>query len=349
MKDRGWNKIATIYIGTVIGAGFASGQEVIQFFGVFGYKSIMGLLLATILFSLVGAIILLKVYNNKIEGYEEYIRPVFGRKLGGIIELIITTSLFVGYVVMLAGSGAILHQQFGLSINIGIYLMALLTFTTFIFSVKGISAVNSILVPILLVGIVLIGTRVIMKEGLNFSNYHGATFTKTGNWATSAILYVSYNTITALVMMTSLLSLVNNRRTAIKGGVLGGIGLGVLAIFLLIPLLIYYTDVHTLEVPMLKVAESLGERIKYFYGIILWCAMFTTAIASGFGCIKRVSSTIKVNQTFVALIFCSITMPLAKIGFSKLVSTLYPIFGYLGLIILISIVATPLISLIKRN
>jgi len=31
-------KVAATYIGTVVGAGFASGQEMLQFFAVFGLK-----------------------------------------------------------------------------------------------------------------------------------------------------------------------------------------------------------------------------------------------------------------------------------------------------------------------
>ncbi len=49
-KDIGIFKIAATYIGTIVGAGFASGQEVLQFFGVFGIKGLWGLLLATALF-----------------------------------------------------------------------------------------------------------------------------------------------------------------------------------------------------------------------------------------------------------------------------------------------------------
>ena len=42
--------IAGAYVGTVVGAGFASGQEVLQFFTYFGLKSILAIALATLLF-----------------------------------------------------------------------------------------------------------------------------------------------------------------------------------------------------------------------------------------------------------------------------------------------------------
>ena len=37
---------AATYVGTVVGAGFASGQEVLQFFGLLGPSGPLGILLA---------------------------------------------------------------------------------------------------------------------------------------------------------------------------------------------------------------------------------------------------------------------------------------------------------------
>ena len=347
MKTGGWGRLASIYIGTVIGAGFASGQEIIHFFAIFGIKGIWGIGIATVSFSVIGAIVLLSVYNRKIKGYEDLIFPIFGKNLGKVIEIVITLFLLTGFCVMLAGSGAIFSQQFNLSYNVGIYIMSIATFLTFIFSVKGISIVNIVLVPILLIGIVSVGSMVILKEGLIFSNYEGASITNTGNWLTSAILYVSYNSIAAIVMMTSLLTIIPNKRTAIKGGLLGGLGLGLLAVFILIPTLIKYTDIQGLEIPMIKVAEVMGSKGGILYSFVLWFSMFTTAIANGYGCIKRLAYLFDTKLNIIACVFCICTIPLAKIGFTNLVSTLYPLFGYFGLFMIISIIGNFLIKQLK--
>lgn len=348
MKDRGWIRLASVYIGTIIGAGFASGQEMVQFFGVYGYKSLFGIIITTVLFSTVGAVVLNRVYSKKIKGYEEFIIPFFGRSIGKIIEIVITMFLLTGFCVMLAGSGAVFNQQFNLSYNVGIYIMSICTLLTFMFSVRGISTVNSILVPLLLVGIVSIGVMIILKEGLVFSNYYGAKYTKTGNWITSSILYVSYNSISAIVIMTSMLPIITSKKAAIKGGIMGGIGLGILAIFILIPVLILFTDVYNLEIPMLKITSKLGNKGSNIYSMILWLSMLTTAIASGFGCIRRLSTYFGTNQKLIAIMFCILTIPLARIGFSNLVTTLYPLFGYLGFFMIMIIMGNFIIRIIKK-
>lgn len=341
-----WKELSSIYIGTVIGAGFASGQEIIQFFGVFGYRGIFGVILAMVLFSFIGATVLSQVYNYKITSYSKYIGPIFGKKLSKVLEFIIISYLFVGFCVMLAGSGAIFEEWFNISADIGIYTMAVLCFITLTFSVKGISIVNRVLVPFLIIGIVLVGLSIMAKEGLVFSNSIGVKITNTGNWITSAILYVSYNSIPSIAIMTTLLPIIKNKRQAIKGGVLGGIGLGIMAIFILLTTLILYTDIYNIEIPMARAAQYLGKLGGYAYTIILWFAMFTTAISSGYGCINKVLSIIKENRIFVSAVFCIIATPFAKIGFSKLVSVLYPFFGHLGLIMILYIILNQVLNIL---
>lgn len=292
-------------------------------------------MLATILFSIIGAFVLQIVYKYRIKDYEEFIKPIFGWKLSKIFEFIITIFLFIGFCVMLAGSGAIFNQYLNLSYNVGIYIMVTCALLTFMFSIKGISTVNNIIVPFLIVGIVTIGAITILKEGLPLIKLDGVKITKTGNWLTSAIFYVSYNSISAIVIMTSLLTIIPTKKDAIKGGIFGGLGLGVLAVFLIMPLLILFTEIRDLEIPMLGVASKIGDRGGLIYTIILWGAMFTTAIANGFSCIKRLESKLKLNFKILSIVFCVATIPIARLGFANLVATLYPVFGYLGFFMLI--------------
>ena len=46
--------VAFMYIGTIMGAGFASGREIWQFFGCFGNQAKFGVAVAGVLFILIG-------------------------------------------------------------------------------------------------------------------------------------------------------------------------------------------------------------------------------------------------------------------------------------------------------
>lgn len=334
MESNNVFKIASIYIGTVIGAGFASGQEIMQFFTRYGIHGLYGILLASLLFSLVGSFILLKVYHHKIQAYDQLIRSVLGSSLGKLIEGMLSLLLLSGYCIMLAGSGALFQQQFGLPKVSGILLMSFVTFIIFLFSIRGLAWINTVVVPILFIGIIGIGTKVVFNCGFTLSNEVGSTFNVyTGNWITSALLYVSYNSIGATVVMCSLLPLISNSKTAWRGGLVGGLGLGLLAMFLLLPTLILYTDIYGMEIPMMAIASRLGNPMETGYGILLWLAMLTTAISHGFVLIQTIEKRLPRHHVWNCLFFCMAAIPLANVGFKALVNTLYPVFGYMGIVI----------------
>ena len=60
MKNTGVStlKVAAAYIGTVVGAGFATGQEILQFFNRFGVMGLVGIVIATIMFVVFGYLIM---------------------------------------------------------------------------------------------------------------------------------------------------------------------------------------------------------------------------------------------------------------------------------------------------
>jgi len=56
-------------------AGFASGQEIMQFFSSYYEGGFYGIVLAGVLFALIGYIVLVKVYSERIRNYEEFLFP----------------------------------------------------------------------------------------------------------------------------------------------------------------------------------------------------------------------------------------------------------------------------------
>ncbi|HZJ77091.1 MAG TPA: hypothetical protein VFC70_05215 [Oscillospiraceae bacterium] len=349
--------LASVYIGTVIGAGFASGQEILQFFGKYGYKGILGVIVITILFSLLGILILNSVYMRRIHSLEEFITIYFGKAFFVVINIILIFLLFISYVVMLSGSGATLNENFQVSYMYGIFMMTAVTFYVFIFGIRGIANANNIVVPFLILTILWVGIVTICKNKILFSNFYTYPlydinlrdsvstfkflimhFINKNNWLWSAVLYVAFNSIGVMVVMPSLKSLIVDRKAAVLGGILGGAVLGVLAMVILISLLILHTDIIGIEVPMIAVAGNLGAVWKQIYSVVLLLAMFTTAIANGYGCILGISNLIKIDTRVISVVVCIISMLLATLGFKKLVTFFYPLFGYIGMILICTVI-----------
>ena len=51
---------AGAYVATVIGSGFATGQEIMQFFSFYGFAGIIGGIISMVLFSWMGASVMSK-------------------------------------------------------------------------------------------------------------------------------------------------------------------------------------------------------------------------------------------------------------------------------------------------
>lgn len=72
-------RIAMAYIGTVVGAGFATGQEILQFFTRYGFPSYWAILCSVILFIVVGRSIMF--YGGKLgaKSYGNVTNYIFGK------------------------------------------------------------------------------------------------------------------------------------------------------------------------------------------------------------------------------------------------------------------------------
>ena len=76
------------YVAAVIGAGFASGQEIISFFVKYGKYSIIGVLLSCVIFSVFAYAVLSVCVEKNIETYSDYLNNFFGYNIRKIVEII---------------------------------------------------------------------------------------------------------------------------------------------------------------------------------------------------------------------------------------------------------------------
>ena len=188
-------KVASIYMATIIGAGFASGQEIVQFFTTYEKGGFYGILLAGILFSLIGCLVLDKVYRGRIKNYDEFIYPLLGLKTGKFVEAAATVFMFCLFSIMIAGAGNILYQKLGLSYLLSVVIMSLLCMFFMSGSIRGIAALSTAVTPILIVGILATGLYVVIFRDISTFNISGLFMGMRYNWFASAILYVGYNSI----------------------------------------------------------------------------------------------------------------------------------------------------------
>lgn len=149
-------QVATVFIGTIVGAGLASGKEITEFFTQYGIESFLGIIACGIFYILISSIISKISIDHNLNSYSDVMNIVSPNILGKLTGLITTFFLISSASIILAGSGALINQFFQLPKIIGSLIMIFIAVIFLLRDTEGLIEVNSFIVPALIVTITLI-------------------------------------------------------------------------------------------------------------------------------------------------------------------------------------------------
>lgn len=332
-------EITFVIIGTIIGAGFASGQEIYTFFNKYGLNGLFGIFISV---SLMGYIIYKTfkiILRNKINNYEEFINTIMPQKLKKnkflslTISNIVNIFLLISFNIMIAGFATYFMQELNISKWYGAILIAGLTLATLLNNIDGVIKINTYLVPIIIIMISFLGINKIEFIQINSAKYIGNSI----HWIINSILYASYNTITLIPILISLRNKINTKKQSLIISYCVGIIIFLLSVIIFLLMNTFLKEINNIEIPLVYIANTLGKGIKYIYGIVILIAIFTTAIGSGYGFLNNITKD-KRKYKILAGIICLSSIIIGQISFSSLINSLYPVFGYLGIIQIIFLI-----------
>ena len=330
-------KITFVIIGTLIGAGFASGQEMYIFFFSYGLNGIFGLIVSSTLMGIIiyNVLNIIKKYN--ISNYKEFMNVIINKtfkkkylNIKNIFGIIINIFILITFFIMIAGFGAYFEQSLGINHFIGSIVLAILCFIVFLSNVKGLIKVNELLIPILIGLICLVGILNLFNLNINEFSNNLINKNKSG-WLINAILYCSYNSILLIPSIITLHEYITNKNKNIIITIITTIIVLALSITLFSILSNIDSDISNIEMPVVYVIEKLFTGLKTIYGFVIISSIFTTSISLGTSFLNNVCDSPK-RFPQVAGIMCITSVIVSNFGFSNLVNLLYPIFGYLGII-----------------
>jgi len=332
-------KVVFVIIGTLVGAGFASGQEIYLFFFSYGLKGILGILVSSLVMTFViyKTFIILNKYN--IKNYKEFLDVLIQTKnnnnyfnIKTIINIIINIFILITFFIMIAGFGAYFEQEMGINKLIGSSILAIMSAIVFFTSVKGVLKVSEYIVPILILSITIIGTEnlIALNSGVQMP------IIKKG-WLLSSILYCSYNMILIIPTLISIRRQITKKSNIKYIVIIAGILMITMSIILFMLLIKCNVDVSTLEMPIVYIVRTFFGKFKMLYAFIILASIFTTAISIGIGFLQNICSNKKCYPQFV-LFMCITSLLVSNFGFSNLVNFIYPLFGYIGILQLLLII-----------
>lgn len=334
-------QIGATYIGTVVGAGFASGQEVLQFFTDLGPGALTGILGSTVLLFLLGLWAMRLGRTRGVITFGEAADAMLGRPLGLVAEGLLLCMLLGVTVAMVAGSGALVAEEFHVPHSAGALLAIAASAVTLLGGLRGIMAANSLIVPGLL-GFVILAFLFLCLHGYVHPSL-AARIPRDGAvspWriARAAVTYAGFNIGLSLTVLTPLGTVPARARTLVTGAACGAFGLGLLLLLLHLLLAGSYAVVARFQVPLGQLARLyFPVWLRAGFLLVLWAEIYSTLIANVYGLASEFRRFCRLPFTLLAGLILVFSFVGAQIGFSRIVSVLYPVFGYasVGLVTLL--------------
>ena len=230
---------------------------------------------------------------------------------------------------MMTGILTFFQQELKINNILFSIFIALICYFVLIKDLDGVIKINTLLIPILIFSILFIGLKYNNQININIELNLNNNITK--SWLLSSLIYTSYNSVVLIPILISLKKEIKNKYQIKIISVLSAIIVGILVVVIYRLLFVAGAQISEIQMPLVFIAGKIGKIYKYIYGIVIISAIFTSAISSGYAFLEDVTKTRKQYKIF-CFIICISAIFVSRIGFSSLVNTLYPIFGYLGLL-----------------
>ena len=319
--------ITLVIIGALIGAGFASGQEIFSFFYIYGKNGIYGILIMSILIGIFIYKRLKIIYQKQVYNYNDFLNLfIKNTKIRNVILWIVNVLLLVSFYIMVAGFGAYFEQEIGINRIIGSIVLNLLCVIVFFSNIKGVLKASNLIVPFLIFFIFFIGIKNIVQiRTIDF-------YQMKNNWILSMLIYNSYNFILLMPVLISLKKQITKEKNIKKVSILVTIIILILSINIFFLLLnANIKEIENQEMPIVYIISNYFNKYKKIYAFIVLASIFTTAISVGIGFLQNISKNSNSYPQFV-LFMCITSLLMSNIGFSKLLNFIYPVFGYIGIL-----------------
>lgn len=331
-----------------MGAGFASGRECWQYFGVFGPKGYYGAVFSTICFVALALMLTYIARSKRSADLGKLISPFDNSVIDEVIGWTMAIIYYTMIIAMTAAGGSLLYQQFGISKAIGGAIIALLCIITVLGDFERVSKVFRLLVPVLFViGVItiLLTIRADFEQSGAVTGYRPGRMSP--NWPVSALVFMAYNALGMTTMAGSCAINARDSRNAYTGAVLGTLCLGGLTILLLRALLTDMAFSSSLDLPMLGFSARLSPVLNIIYAIVLYGAVYSTGASTYYGFSTKLSNSSAKKYIIIGGAVAGFLIGLA--GFRKLVEFLYSAQGYIGLLFIVFIIINFLRQFLKSR
>ncbi|MCL2848390.1 MAG: hypothetical protein FWE13_06600 [Firmicutes bacterium] len=329
--------VSFLILGAILGAGFASGRELISFFGLGISPLAISVIVAILIFS-VSSLFLWIGSKLNVKKVSQVNFALVGR-FHFITDAVLLVNSLIVLSAMLGATNSLGATTIGFNSPIYAVVLVVACALLSLKGAKGLTTANKIVVPFMVILIVIIAGIVLF----NSSNSTDYTLEAGSIW--QAIVFVCMNMLLASTVVTTIGQL--DKKTIFVSSAITAIIMGVL-VFVVLSALNARGDIVS-DMPVLSMAREIHIIIYWLMVVMLAAGIFTTMLTAMLGLVAWLEPILG-SKKFSATTVSVLAFILSNLGFATVVRVLYPIIGIFGVVYtLIAIVFVIRMGVIKRK
>jgi uncharacterized membrane protein YkvI len=362
--------LAGAMIALVIGSGFATGQELLQYFAAYGMQFILVILVFAVTFIYYNYNFAKVGEEEKYECGNDVYKYYCGKYVGTFFDYYSTAFCYMSFFVMVGGASSTLYQGFGISPFIGGIILTAIVVLIVSAGLNKLVDIIGVIGPIKIAFFVIVGIIVLcmdwshISEGLGIiasQNYAGSTgpddviLAAGDNWAISGLSYAGF-VLLWFASFTTLLGAKNTRKNMNVGIVIATV---VICAAIAIIVLAQIANINTSDgenylwkaaIPNLVLANKVWPPLAYVYAIVVFIGICATAVPLLYNPVARFAKEGTNRFRILAIVLGIVGLVIGLVvPYRQLVNYIYVLNGYLGAVLLIFMLVRNIRDLINKR
>ncbi|OXZ33510.1 hypothetical protein [Finegoldia magna] len=335
---------AGAFIALLIGSGFATGQEILQFFSSYRLYGLIGIMICFGLFTFAGLSFLNDGYYSKFEKPNQIYKLMCGNKIGAVVDYYAVFFIFLSYTVMIAGAQATAVQHFNAPKYVGGAIMAAVVILVVMLGLGKIVDVIGKIGPVIAIMAIVIGLISIFMNMGNLQSSldlieklvnSGEIKVASKNFFLAAGSYVGFNMIWLVAFLAEVGNTAKSLKDAEAGVFIGSTGFSVAIFIMSIAIILSIPDLYDSQIPVLVLAGKIHPVLATIFSIFIMLGIFTTSVPLLWTVTGRFfdegTKKYKLFTLIAGIVGAIIGLTLK---FDSLVNIVYVVNGYIGMVLL---------------
>ncbi|MDD5944701.1 MAG: hypothetical protein PUD43_03130 [Clostridia bacterium] len=348
--------VASVWFGTHVGGGFATGNQAIQYYVQFGWMAAFLPMIAMGILTLVLKEAMIMATTRNMYTYKE----VFTELWAPYTKIEITMEIFNFVIILAAVGGAIagaasLLASYGIPYGISVCIIGVMLVFLVIFGVGLIVRASALMSIVIMIASFTMYFIAIADHVEQIGAVIAAGEAQIGTAIWKTLIYSGFQCVAApsMIAAASMLTVKGAKRASLLGWLMNGLALSVSCIMLLG----YYSEVveaGSLTLPNLYICNTLKiGALSVCYQVSLFFAFISTCVTTIFTMVQKFENKVLVNsvknlmarRVIVAIIVILVCMCVSMVGLNNIIKYAYGYCGYLGL----AVITIPMLTIGRKK